>query len=41
MLIRKRTINAEVNSIFYKLDVISRSEAVPAAIRKVLVRGHD
>jgi two-component system NarL family response regulator len=29
-----------VKSIFYKLDVISRSEAVSTALRKGLVRGN-
>ena len=40
LFITEGTVKTHVKSIFYKLDVISRSEAVSAAIRKGLVRGH-
>ncbi|MBV8815962.1 MAG: response regulator transcription factor [Verrucomicrobia bacterium] len=41
LFITEGTVKTHVKSIFYKLDVISRSEAVSTAIRKGLVRGHD
>jgi len=40
LFITEGTVKTHVKSIFYKLDVISRSEAVSTAIRKGLVRGH-
>lgn len=40
LFITEGTVKPHVKSIFYKLDVISRSEAVSTAIRKGLVRGH-
>jgi DNA-binding NarL/FixJ family response regulator len=41
LFITEGTVKTHVKSIFYKLDVISRSEAVSTAIRRGLVRGHD
>jgi DNA-binding NarL/FixJ family response regulator len=40
LFITEGTVKTHVKSIFYKLDVISRSEAVSTAMRKGLVRGH-
>ena len=40
LFITEGTVKTHVKSIFYKLDVISRSEAVSTAIRRGLVRGH-
>lgn len=39
LFITEGTVKTHVKSIFYKLDVISRSEAVSTAIRRGLVRG--
>ena len=41
LFITEGTVKTHVKSIFYKLDVISRSEAVSTAIRRGLVRGND
>jgi two-component system, NarL family, response regulator len=41
LFITEGTVKTHVKSIFYKLDVISRSEAVSTAIRRGLVRGDD
>ncbi|MBV8212032.1 MAG: response regulator transcription factor [Verrucomicrobia bacterium] len=41
LFITEGTVKTHVKSIFYKMDVISRSEAVSTAIRRGLVRGHD
>ncbi|MBV9877435.1 MAG: response regulator transcription factor [Verrucomicrobia bacterium] len=41
LFITEGTVKTHVKSIFYKLDVISRSEAVSTAIRRGLVRSHD
>jgi two-component system NarL family response regulator len=41
LFITEGTVKTHVKAIFYKLDVISRSEAVSTAIRRGLVRGHD
>ena len=41
LFITEGTVKTHVKSIFYKLDVISRSEAVSTAMRRGLVRGHD
>ena len=40
LFITEGTVKTHVKSIFYKLDVISRSEAVSTALRKGLVRGN-
>jgi two-component system NarL family response regulator len=41
LFITEGTVKTHVKSIFYKLDVISRSEAVSTAIRRGLVRSDD
>lgn len=41
LFITEGTVKTHVKSIFYKLDVISRSEAVSTAIRRGLVRGEN